>query len=211
MARKGCAGGCLQAVLGIAAVSAFAFGIHFAGERIDAARFPWGHPETGRPTLTGTWVGPVTMGSGKRMAMLVWSELAPLDRHRKWPGPIIRTRRTSWLEGHAMTCGNPGPVQRFKTWGKPDEESTASRFHLAIVPADSLPADGLAPSGLKGRWRGGDEMQVDVSFYLRKGKSAISGSDDPDTGRDTPVTLKRGSEADFNSLCSSLRGAPGRG
>ena len=110
-----------------------------------------------------------------------------------------------------MTCGNPGPVQRFTLTGKPDDERAASQFHLGFYPADSTPHDGLAPSHIKGRWAGADEVQLAVSFYLRKGKSAISSSDDADTGRDTPVTLKRGTEADFTALCGTLGGAAGRG
>ena len=71
-----------------------------------------------------------------------------------------------------------------------------------MSPADSVPADGLSPSHLKGTWGGGDSVDLSVSLYLRKGKSAISSTADPDTGPDTHVTLKRGTEAEFNALCA---------
>jgi hypothetical protein len=37
---------------------------------------------------------------------------------------------------------------------------------------------------------------------MRKGKGAITSTADPDTGHDQQVTLKRGTDAQFNSLCS---------
>jgi len=49
----------------------------------------------------------------------------------------------------------------------------------------------------------GDTIDLSVSLYMRKGKSAISSTGDPDTGPDQHVTLRRGTEAQFNSLCSS--------
>jgi len=55
---------------------------------------------------------------------------------------------------------------------------------------------------MKGQWGGKDSITLDVSLHLRRGKSAISSSDDPDTGRDTRVTLNRGTEAEFTALCS---------
>ena len=44
-------------------------------------------------------------------------------------------------------------------------------------------------------------MDLSVSLYMRKSKSAISNTADPDTGPDQHVTLERGTEAQFNSLC----------
>jgi hypothetical protein len=45
-------------------------------------------------------------------------------------------------------------------------------------------------------------MDLVVSLYLRKGKSAISSTADPDTGPDQKVTLERGTDAKFDSLCN---------
>jgi len=85
----------------------------------------------------------------------------------------------------------------------PEGPTDGSRFRLSMHPlVDSLAADGLAPSHMKGQWSGKDSITLDVSLYLRRGKSAISSSDDPDTGRDTRVTLNRGTEAEFTALCS---------
>jgi hypothetical protein len=202
--------GCGSGVLAIALLFAFVLGMDLVAKRIDRWRFPWGYPGSGKQTLAGTWVGPVTTGSGQRLAMFMDLELAPLDRGRRRT-PIIRTRRNRWLEGRIFVCGNSGRVQHFTLWGAPDDTKAASQFHLSLSPSDSVPPDGLAPSHIKGRWSGGDSVDLMTSLYLRRGKSAISSSDDPDTGRDTPATLKRGTEAEFDSLCNGARGAAGRG
>jgi hypothetical protein len=103
-----------------------------------------------------------------------------------------------------LVCAAPRRVQHFTAWGEPADDA-ASRFHLSLSPADSVPPDGLAPSHIRGRWDGGDSLALEASLYLRRGKSAISSTDDPDTRGDTPVTMTRGTEAAFDSLCSRLR------
>jgi hypothetical protein len=201
MKRKG---GCFSWILAIGAVALFVFALDIIGDRIDRARFPWGYDAPGKSTLAGTWVGPITTGSGQRLVMLIDMRLAPLDYHRKRRTPIVRTRRMTWLIGRVLTCAGPGRPNEFELDGDP-EDSKASRFRLSMHPrVDSLNADGLAPSHIKGWWGGGDSIDLEISLHLRRGKSAISNSADPDTGRDTPATLKRGTESQFTTLCSSL-------
>lgn len=197
--------GCASWILLIVVLLAVTLGMDYVAKRIDLWRFPWGYAESGKPTLTGTWVGPMTTGSDQRLGMLVEIQLAPLDYHRRH-STIIRTRRNSWLLGRVLVCGNSPLVQHFTGSGKPDDEATASRFHLGLSPSDSVPPDGLAPSHIRGRWDGRDALALEASLYLRRGKSAISSSADPDTKGDAPVTLRRGTDADFNSLCNRLRG-----
>jgi hypothetical protein len=195
--------GCGSWVLAIVALAALTFGMSYVAEQIDRRRFPWGYADSGQPALVGTWVGALTSGSGQRLGMLLDMELAPLDRGRRHP-PIIRTSRSRWLEGRVLVCAAPGRVQHFTAWGEP-ADGAASHFRLSLSPADSVPLDGLAPSHIRGRWDGRDSLALEASLYLRRGKSAISSSDDPDTKGDTPLTMKRGTEAAFDSLCSRLR------
>jgi hypothetical protein len=193
--------GCASWVLALALVLGVSLGLEFVGKAVDRWRFPWAYAESGKPTLTGTWVGQATTGSGKRVGMFLDIQMAPLDYHRKH-GTAIRTQRNSWLIGRALGCPSPGTVQRFTMWGTPDDKATGTRFHLALSPADSLSVpDGLTPSHIRGRWDRANSLALDVSLHLRRGKSAITSSDDPDTGRDTPATLKRGTEAEFTALC----------
>ena len=202
MARKpGC--GCGPGLLGIVVLLGFAVGGHYLAIAIDRWRFPWGYADSGQPPLVGTWVGPVTMPSGKRLAMLIDINLVPLGEGRRGT-PIIRTDRHSWLDGRVLVCDGPGRLRYLEASGEPNDKR-ASQFHLATSPIDSLSsADGLAPSHLYGRFDGSDVLALEGSFYLRRGKAAVSSSNDPDTGlRRTPLTLHRGSETEFKELCKN--------
>jgi hypothetical protein len=195
--------GCGSGLLAIGLLFAFVLGMDFLAVAIDKRRFPWGYADSGASPLVGTWVGPVTTGSGKRLAMLVDISFVPLGRGRRHT-PIIRTRRHGWLEGRVLVCDGPGRVRHLEASGEPNDDR-ASRFHLATSSTDSAPPEGLAPSHLYGRWNGGDSLDFEASLYLRRGQSAITKSDDPDTGlKNTPLTLRRGTEVMFNSLCSRL-------
>lgn len=195
--------GCLPGLLGVGILFGFVVGEHYLAVTIDKRRFPWGYADSGSPPLVGTWVGPFTTRSGKRLAMLLDVQLVPLGRGRRGT-PIIRTQRHSWLEGRVLVCDGPGRVRRLEASGEPNDNH-ASRFHLGTSPIDSAPPEGLAPSHLYGRWDGADSLALEASLYLRRGESAITKSDDPDTGlQNTPLTLRRGTEAEFDSLCSRL-------
>ena len=200
--KSGC--GCVPGLLGFGILIALVVGTDYLAVQIDRRRFPWGYADSGKPPLVGTWVGPVTTRSGKRLAMLVDIELVPLGRGRRYT-PIIRNSRHSWLEGRVLVCDGPGRVRRLEASGEPND-NRASRFHLGTSPTDSgPPPEGLAPSHLYGRFDGGDSVAFEASLYLRRGKSAITKSDDPDTGlQNTPLTLRRGTEATFTALCSRL-------
>ena len=198
--------GCGPGLLGLGLLFAFVVGEHYLAIYIDERRFPWGYADSGSPPLVGTWVGPFTTRSGKRLAMLLDVQLVPLGKSRRGT-PIIRTQRHGWLEGRVLVCDGPGRVRHLEASGEPND-NRASRFHLATSSADSMPPEGLVPSHLYGRWDGADSLAFEASLYLRRGRSAITKSDDPDTGlRKTPLTLRRGTEATFNSLCARL-GAP---
>ena len=196
--------GCGPGLLGIGLLLAFVVGEHYLAIYIDKRRFPWGYADSGTPPLVGTWVGPFTTRSGKRLAMLLDVQLMPLGRDEKGT-PIIRTDRHGWLEGRVLVCDGPGRVRHLEASGKPND-NRASRFHLATSPTDSTPPEGLAPSHIYGRWDGADSLALEASLYLMRGKAAITKSDDPDTGLDrTPLTLRRGTEPGFTALCNGLR------
>ena len=201
MARKpGC--GCGPGLLGLVLLLGVVVGGHYLAVAIDKWRFPWGYADSGKPPLVGTWVGPFTTGSGKRLAMLLDIQLVPLGRDRR-STPIIRTDRHSWLEGRVLVCDGPGRVRYLDASGEPNDKR-ASQFHLGTSPMDSMPSsDGLAPSHLYGRFDGSNSLKLEASLYLRRGDAAITGSADPDTGPRTSLTLHRGSEAEFKTLCKN--------
>ena len=198
--------GCGPGLIGLGLLIGFVFGEHYLAMYIDKRRFPWAYADSGRPLLVGTWVGAFTTRSGNRLAMLLDMQLVPLGRDEKGT-PIIRTdRHGGWLEARVLVCDGPGRVRHLAAWGRPNDNQ-ASRFHLGTSPTDSgPPPEGLAPSHIYGKWDGAESLALEVSLYLRRGKSAISKSDDPDTGlRRTPLTLRRGTDAAFTALCSQLQ------
>ena len=198
--NSGC--GCRSLVVALAVVVAFALGMEAVGRAIDRARFPWGYADSGRPALVGTWVGPFVTTSGQRLGMLMELELAPLSSGHRRTTPLLRSWRSRWLQARVLVCTIPGGIRHLKGTGKPDDTKNAATFHVGTSPADSVGPDGLSPSTIKGRWGGGDTVDLTVSMYMRKGKSAITDTADPDTGRPQHATLERGTEAQFNSLCS---------
>ena len=43
----------------------------FFSRRLDMWRFPWAYEGSGRPTLTGTWVGSLTTATGQRRGVIM--------------------------------------------------------------------------------------------------------------------------------------------
>jgi hypothetical protein len=192
--------GCLVAVVGLVALTS---AIRFAWDRWDRFRYPWAYASSGRPTLTGSWVGTLTSGGGVRRAALLDLRLEPRRFGRRSGRRARGARGRRALVGEVRLCGNPAGEQRFTAYGG-HEDAAASRFRLALSVADSVPPDGLAPSHLRGRWDGGDSLAFEADLYLRRGASAISGTDDPDTGPPATIHMGRGDEAAFRALCARL-------
>ena len=204
--RFGCAG--LALVVVLLALFSGAMGLFWT--RVDQRRFPWAYAETGRPTLTGTWVGSLTTNRGARRALYLDLRLKPLDvesarRRRGRYNGLYRRRGTDMLVGELRMCGGPKGEQRFTVTGHPVADD-ASRFALGFHPADSVPPDGLAPSHLRGAWDQRDSLRIEADLHVRQGKSAITNSADPETGQPQPGTLHRAGANEYPALCRRLRG-----
>ena len=204
--RFGCVG--LALVVVLLALFSGAMGLFWT--RVDQRRFPWAYAETGRPTLTGTWVGSLTTNRGARRALYLDLRLKPLDvesarRRRGRYNGLYRRRGTDMLVGELRMCGGPKGEQRFSVTGHPVADD-ASRFALGFYPADSVPLDGLAPSHLRGAWDQRDSLRIEADLHVRQGKSAITNSADPETGQPQPGTLHRAGANEYPALCRRLRG-----
>jgi hypothetical protein len=181
-------------------------GIRFVWTGIDQRRFPWGYPEPGKPTLIGTWVGTMTTGGGVRRGVYMDLRLEPLRfgtgrSRRRRSSRAFRNLRNSNFEGEVRMCGGPRE-QRFAINTGTAEDKEASRFRIGLSPTDSTPPDGLAPSHIRGRWNGGDSLALEADLYLRRGASAMSSTDDPDTGKSATLGMTRGDEARYRALCA---------
>ena len=202
--RAGCA-----VILGVVLFGAILSGaFELFWTRIDQRRFPWAYAETGRPTLTDTWVGSLTTNRGARRGLYLDVRLAPLDfgsgRRRKGGlSDAFRRANSDKLVGELRMCGGPNGEQRFTFHGN-NVTDDASRFRLGFYPADSVPRDGLAPSHLRGAWDGRDSLRIEADLHMRRDKAAITSSADPETGTPQPGALHRAEPNEYGVLCRSL-------
>jgi hypothetical protein len=177
--------------------------------RVDQRRFPWAYAETGRPTLTGTWVGTLVTNRGARRGLYLDLQLKPIDfesgrRRRGGANRVFRRANSDKLVGELRMCGGPKGEQRFTLTGN-NVTGDASRFRLGFYPADSVPPDGLAPSHLRGMWNGADSLRVEADLHVRQGTAAITNSADPETGSPQPGALHRAGANEYPAVCERLR------
>jgi hypothetical protein len=202
--RFGCAGLALVVVL----LAAFSGAMELFWTRVDQRRFPWAYAETGRSTLTGTWVGSLTTNRGTRRGLYLDLQLQPIDfesgrRRRGGANRVFRRATSDKLVGELRMCGGPRGEQRFMLHGN-NVTKDASRFRLSFSPADSVPPDGLAPSHLRGAWDGRDSLRIEADLYLRQGASAITNSADPETGPPQQGALRRADANEYPRTCRAL-------
>jgi hypothetical protein len=202
--RSGCAG----LVLVVLLLAAFSSAMELFWTRVDQRRFPWAYEASGRPTLTGIWVGSLTTTRGAVRGLYLDLRLDPLDfdagSRRSGGHGAFRRATSDKLGGELRMCGGPNGQQRFVLHGN-NLDDDASRFRLGFYPADSVPPDGLAPSHLRGWWNQRDSLRIEADLYLRAGKSAITSTADPETGTPQAGALHRANPNEYPALCARLR------
>jgi hypothetical protein len=191
-------------VVFIAGIAAFSGAMELFWTRIDQHRFPWAYARSGRPTLTGTWVGALITARGVRRGLYLDLELQPLRFGRGRRDGAYRRAGSDKLVGELRMCSGANGDQRFELHGN-ELADDASRFRLSFaVPEGTTPRDGLAPSHLRGMWNGHDSLRVEADLYLRRGVAAITDGADPETGRPQPGALHRGDAREFGAACNRL-------
>ena len=160
----------------------------------DLLFYPWVRAS---PPITGEWVGRLTTGSGRPRAVYLTIDLAT-DQDGDRP-----CAKCSKLEGTGRMCDERGQERPYRIFGSP-EDRRATRLHLGASPAVDPPPDGLELSSMRGRWDGGDALDLEAEFHWRRGVSAITSTADPDTKGWVPLPLRRGGEADFREVCRRI-------
>jgi hypothetical protein len=160
--------------------------------------YPWSDTSGGRPALVGTWVGEMLTGRGSPRAVF-------LDLDRYHSTGRRRCGNCNNVDGEARMCEAGGRVRAYEMFGWVADRR-GSGVRIGLTPVPDPPPDGLSMSHLNGTWDGGDALTMRATLHLRRGPSAISASDDPDTGHDHPLALRRGTEADWRALCARLGG-----
>jgi hypothetical protein len=180
-------------------------GVYAAGNffwrRLDRWRFPWGYESSGKPTLTGTWVGSLTTATGQHRGVMMEMHLPDISNQRK------KYRRTRYgdLEGTARTCDERGETRSLTLSGEPQNRE-ATQLQIMTVPAENPPADGLTLNTAKGLWDQGNTLHLQAGFYFRKGTGAITGPEYPDTEKEALLHMTRGGDAEFRRACDAIRG-----
>src|SRR5262245_43785574 len=116
----------------LAILIAFSVAGNFFWRRVDMWRFPWGYEGSGKPTLTGTWVGSVSTATGQRRGVLLEMHLPDItNRKRKY-----RRGRFGNFEGTARTCDEHGATRAYTIYGNPDN-SDATQLHFGSTPTET--------------------------------------------------------------------------
>jgi len=184
----------LLAAAAIAAFVAFELGLWWL-DRVWF--FQWATAREGRPALSGVWVGQLATGTGRPRGVLV-----ELRRHVPKRRPH-RCDRCGSIRGRALTCDERGNERAYRLSGTPSDRR-ATRVEISAGPAVDPPPDGLEMNTLIGGWDGADVLTLAAGFFWRRGASAITSSDDPDTSVDPTLRMRRGTEADYRAACHRL-------
>ena len=157
----------------------------------DALFFPW---VFARPPLLDDWSGRLVAGNGDALTMTL-----TLRRQEANSGGE-RCVRCNQIEGAAVTCDAQGRVRRYRISGSPRDRQGRD-LHLGAIPDVDPPPDGLELDTLIGRWDGGDTLSLAADFHWRRGRSAISSTNDPAT-QPVPATFSRQTGGSRASPCS---------
>ncbi len=174
-----------------------------AGSLFDRLFAPWAFEQSGRPALTGGWVGNLTTATGQTYGVLLEIFL-PEPKGR---GGLVRDWENApygEIAGTARSCDVNGQVRVYTIDGEP-EDRQATQITFYATPNEEPAPNGLTLSWVKGGWDGANHLTLTVELYWRQDESAISGPEYPDTQSEAVLPMIRGSEEDFQSICDQIR------
>lgn len=187
-----------RAVATVVGILAVALGLRLA---LEVVLTPWARSFGLWPTLTGRWVGELTMLDGR--VSPVYFELGggmPSGRHGR-----------SYINGRARWCDGSGEIRDYTVSGTP-ENYRGTRFHLSTSSVVER-TSGVSPAGLQGEWSV-DEIRGRSELFTHARRATATASravDETHTSvakaREVRYRLQRGSESDFLSACRALNTA----
>ena len=184
----------------LALLVAVIVGGNMFSSRIDRWRFPWGYPSSGRPTLTGSWVGSLRTATGLQRGVIIDMKLPDISgRRRKY-----RRSRYGSLEGTARTCDESGLVRAFTVSGAP-ENRDATRLHLTGLPVEKPALNGLRLGTMQGTWDQANTLHIEAQLYVEKDGGTTSGADYPDTEKPAPLHMTHGGDSEFRAVCARIK------
>jgi hypothetical protein len=186
----------LSARAGIIVAILLGAGLYFG---VQALLFPWSLSITGGPVLVGKWYGEVLTPTGVKQQIA----LDLIGETERCTPPCNR------LDVSAELCDARGQ-HRYEGLGDTDNWR-GTRFHVSVSP---MASDFAVPRsiGVDGTWQG-DVIRAFATLgpmrppTTHRAEATITESD-PSAGSTTsfrmPVTLRRGSDRDFQLACRRL-------
>lgn len=174
-----------------------------SGSLFDRLLAPWAFEQSGRPPLTGYWVGNLTTATGQTYGVLLEIRL-PEPKGR---GGLVRDWENApygEFAGTARSCDANGQLRVYTVEGEPDDRQ-ASQITFYATPSEEPAPNGLTLSWVKGVWDGGSSLTLTAELYWRQDEAAISGPEYPDTQSDAVLPMIRGTEEDFQTICDQIR------
>jgi hypothetical protein len=167
---------------------------------LEAACYPWAHPLPFHSSLTGDWIGEMTVPVLGRTGVFV-TLIADIDDGG------------DDLDGVARLCDGRGP-HPFRLSGRTKNWS-GTRFRFTTFPPENVvEAEGVQLGRADGEWDRGQTLRLTaklVKYSIHNGASFSTTARPPEqiAIEDTPVvfTLTRGTEAAFAAGCDRLRAA----
>lgn len=187
-------------VLLLLVIGAVVMGANRFARQVDQWRFPWGYASSGRPTLTGSWVGTLRTAGGQSYGVLLALELPDIVRERR----SYRRGRYGALEGTARTCDTTGGIRSYTVYGAP-ETRDATRIQLGSTPVEQPQTEGTTLSTMQGTWDQATTLHVETHFIYYKNGGAVSGPEHPETQKAAPLHMSRGGDAEFSAACARVK------
>jgi hypothetical protein len=169
---------------------------------------PWGRSLTGKGTLTGDWVGLVTIPEGQPKPIFVHIE------GLIWG--VDECMRGCDVQGIVQVCRAADVIQGYVFDGDVADRR-GRRFRISTSKRDDQPY-GWRLGDLKGEWAGGDKLLLAGEWLPDKPSRRVRVWIDaegiqhldmppPDPAKPTPVafSLRRGREQNFHTACRESR------
>lgn len=170
----------------------------------DLLEAPWAHSITGRPTLTGRWVGEFIAPGDVRFVLYLEIARARRDDGR------YRTERAlgAFMDGQAQWCDNSGRhVENVPISGTVPTftgfNAAADDIHIALILSGQTVA-GLWPDELDGQWNN-DLLTLHPTLADWDGNNTVSTVDEPP--EPLTVTMKKGDQAVYQEMCKTVSGS----
>jgi hypothetical protein len=180
-------------------IPALVLGIVLVAPLLDRLLLPWAFDD---PALTDSWVGSLTTATGRQRGLLLELRLPAAEGRsglvRDW-----ENAPHGELAGQARMCDEQGQVRVYLIDGEP-ENFRATRLSFHLSPVETPAPEGLTPNWVQGTWNRSNRLDLRVAFHWRNDGASISGPEYSDTMAEAALTLERGGEAEFKTICAHV-------